>query len=152
MKNLLLLLLLPMVGFAQLRPVDSDRSAAGYILTNRGVAIVSKSYTSSTVDTTETFNCINQKTLYVGLQANDTTTILVDYALSLDGVTYTAFTTIDSLSAKPANGAASFKNIDFTSTIGGAPYAKFRLSHSAKAYALGVSSPTYTAIFTFKKY
>lgn len=152
MKALSFLLLLPVVAFAQVRPVDSPRNQDGFLLTNNSVVINGKAFTGSTVDTTEILDCRYQKTLYVNVQANDTTTVLIGYALSLDGTTFTSFATKDSLSAKPANSTASVKSVDMTSTILGARYAKFIFTHSANAYALGVTSPTYSASFTFKKY
>ena len=148
----LLLLLIPAVMFAQVRPVDSPRNQTGFLKTNNSVVINARTFSSGPSDTTEILDCINQKTLYLNVQANDTTTVLIDYALSVDGTTFSGFTLKDSLSAQPANGVASVKSVDFTSTILGARYVKFRLRHSALAFAYGTTTPTYSASYTFKKY
>lgn len=148
----LLLLLFPVVLLAQTRPVDSPRNQTQFLKTNNAVTINARSFTSSTSDTTEVLNTVDQKTLYLNVQADDTTTVLIYYALSVDGTTFTSYTLKDSLSAKPANATSSVKSVDLTSTILGARYVKYILKHSALAYALGVTTPTYTASFTHKKY
>ena len=148
----MLLLLFPVVLFAQTRPVDSPRNQTGFLQTNNAVTILARSFTAATSDTTEVLDCINQKTFYLNVQADDTTTVLIYYAVSVDGTTFTSYTLKDSLSAKPANATGSFKSVDLTSTFLGARYVKYVLKHSALAYALGVTTPTYTASFTHKKY
>ena len=143
----LLILLLPVVALAQV-PKDNQ---AWLVSTNNGTIISGRTFTSIT-DTTEAFNIIQHKTVYVSLAVLDTATILIDYALSLDGSNYTAFTLKDSLQGQPANNMAFVKSVDFTSTALGAGFIKFRFRSSANAFALGTTTPTYTATVTRKRY
>lgn len=136
-------------ALSQIQPLQTEKNAGGYLKTNNGVIIYGRSYTASTNDTTEVISLLHHKTVYLTVQSNDSTTILIDYALSNDPANFPAFTTKDSLSHN-INGVG-FKSIDFTSTTLGAMYIRFRLRHSANAFILGTTSPTYNANWFLKK-
>lgn len=150
MKKLIFLLFgFCFTALAQIQPIQSEKNAGAFLQTSNGTAINGKSYTGSTGDTTEILNLFNHKTLYVTVQSQDSTTILVAYSYSNDGANFTAYVTKDSLSHS-ADGVG-VKSIDFTSILLGASYARFRFTHSALAFAVGTTSPTYNATYLFKK-
>ncbi len=143
MKTLVAFLLTLSVAVAQ------DRNVSSLISTNNSVAIWGRSYASGVTDTTAAFEVSQFKTLYVNVESLDSATILIDYALSIDGSNYSAFAVKDSLSHGAAGNGV--KSVDFTSTVLGFPYVKFRFRTSALAFPLGTTSPTYYASYSFKR-
>ena len=136
----------------------AERNVAEYFYTvvdtSGGVPLIGSQYanrtgSASTVDTLQAIYIAHVKTVYFNLMAAETSTVLIDYATSLDGYHYTAFAVKDSLSHK-ADGYG-IKTVDFTSTLLGAPWVKFRLRGSANAYAFGTSTtPKFWASYTLK--
>lgn len=109
-----------------------------------------RTVTDGSTDTTRAIEISDYKTVYVGIQATDTCTILIDYALSLDDSTWSTWTLIDSASVKDST--CGVKVFDFTSTCKGAKSVKFRFRGTHEAYALGDGPPKYKARYMLKKY
>ena len=147
MKKLLFLLLFPAVMFAQVRGDNSS----WLVSTNNGTIISGRDFSSGLTDTTEAFNIVNHKTIYLNVMVLDSAVILIDYAASVDGSNYSAFTVKDSVDFD-TDGANGFKSVDFTSTALGAGFIKFRLRTSVNQHALGTTTSTYTVTLTRKRY
>ena len=126
-----------------------DDTSGGVPLIDSEVRNFTMSATST--DTLQAIFLPYVKTVLFSLMASETSTVYVDYATSLDGSSYTPFAVKDSLSH--AADGYGVKLVDFTSTLLGAPFAKFRLRGSALAYAWGTSStPKFWASYTLKLY
>jgi hypothetical protein len=80
--------------------------------------------------------------------SKDTTTILIDYQVTNDPAVFGDATLNDSLSYRSTG--TGFKTKDVSSVVGGFNYVRFVFRSSALAYALGVTTPTYTASITLK--
>ena len=113
-------------------------------------AINGRTYTASTVDTTQWYQVSNFKTLYISLQSKDSCTLLVNYQLSLDGTNVGVSTLIDSLST--AVNAGAVKVMDHTAQILGSTFVRWIFTGSALARPEGTTSNTYTAKYTFKNF
>ena len=111
--------------------------------------IKGRTFTGGVTDTTIILSTVQHKTLYVSVTAKDSGTFLISYSVSNDGSNFTAFVTKDSLSHN-ADGVGA-KSVDFTSTILGYPYVRFRIVSSVLAFAYGTTSPTYSASYLWKK-
>ena len=159
MKKIILILcglFIWQAAFGQVTPAR-DRNESGFMrdvssdgTTTTYSAIHNRSYASGVTDTTEWYNIVNHKTIDIALTTKDSATILIDYAVSVDANTWSAYTLKDSLQFS-TDGANGFKSVDFSSTALGFSYIKFRFRSSANAFPLGTTSPTYSAIYTFKK-
>ena len=132
--------------------VDKNNNASQFFRDLTGgvyTRIQDRSYSGGVTDTSDYIPVRDHKTVYVSLMTKDSATILIDYSVSVDGANWSAYTVKDSLSnATSDNG---FKSVDFTSTVLGFNYARFRFRTSALAFALGTTTPTYSAIWTLKK-
>lgn len=147
-KLLLLLLILPVMATAQ-----NQFNVFGLVDSVDGsTSMADHSFAGTANDTLllEPIYVAHYKTIYFGIQAADSVTFLIDYALSYDGTNYTAFTLKDSLSH--ATSGYGIKSVDLTSTVLGAPWFKIRLRTSALAFALGTTSPTFRPYYTLKRY
>jgi hypothetical protein len=148
MKRALLfaMLCLPALAFSQNNlwgPVDSSGGS---------VSMTDHSFAGTANDTIiiKDLYAANYKTLYFNLFAKDSVTMLIDYALSMNGTDFSNYATKDSIShGTSGNG---IKSVDFTSTVLGAAYLRIRLRTSANAFALGTTTPTFTPYYTFKRY
>ena len=109
--------------------------------------IENKAYAAATLDTTNTIDVTKFSSVHVAIQSKDSASIYVNYQTSLDGVTWGVSTVKDSLST--ASNAGDVKTIDFTATVGGAPFVRFIISQNV--FRLGYSSATYSAVVTRKE-
>ena len=154
MKKLIFLMLFASVAFAQNHPRNDDANEAGFLRDYDSgdgtyVVIHDRSYSGGVTDTTDFLNAADHKTLYVALTTKDSATILIDYSVSVDSETWSDYTVKDSLSYSGSTNG--FKSVDFSSTVLGFQYVRFRFRTSANAFALGTTTPTYSAIYLFKK-
>lgn len=117
---------------------------------NNTAKIQNRTYTASTVDTTEWLHLANLANVYLTLQSKDSCTLLINYQLSVDRVALGTSTLLDSLST--ASNAGNAKTLNFGTTSLGAPYARFIFTGSALARPEGTTSNTYTAKMLLKKY
>lgn len=149
MKKLLLILLFPVLAFAQ----NYNNSYAVLDSAGGTVSLYGHSFAGTDNDTiiTEPVYIVNYKTVYLNLMSLDSASILIDYAVSDDGTNYNAYAAKDSLSHSTA-GANGFKSVDFTSTTLGAAYVRFRFRTSALAFPLGTTTPTFTPTVVLKRY
>ena len=117
---------------------------------NNVAKIQNRTYTATTVDTTEWLHLANLANVYLTLQSKDSCTLLIRYQLSVDRVALGLSTLLDSLSTSAAAGNAKSLNIGTTSL--GAPFIRFFLAGSALAFPEGTTTNTYTAKMLLKKY
>lgn len=113
------------------------------------IQLKNKTYALSQVDTTEVVPIQNFKTILVDVTTKDSISLLIGYRVSHDGISWGDVTTKDSLAFVGTTGVG-FKDVDFTSTLGGFPFARFVFT--VQAWKLGLSTPTYSARITLKKY
>jgi hypothetical protein len=147
MKKLLLFVLLSAItvqaqtAFTDYLVIKSGNTA------KEGVQIKLRTFSASTTDTTYGQDVRKFAGINVTLQSKDIVTILIKYQLSTDNVTWTTIATIDSLSQSGTG--STIKNVN-VSTVGlGVSYIRFVFAVSANAFAIGTTTPVYTA--TFKK-
>lgn len=149
MKKLIFLLFMAQTAFGQY--TNEDRYIALDMNVGNNVAkIQNRTYTSSTVDTTEWLHLANLANVYLSLQSKDSCTLLINYQYSVDRVALGVSTLIDSLSTAAAAGA--FKSINVLTTAIGASYGRFIFTGSALARPEGTTTNTYTAKALLKKY
>jgi hypothetical protein len=113
-----------------------------------GSEVRNRTMTATTSDTLQAIFVPHVKTIYFNIMVAETSTTYIDYAVSEDGSSYTAFTLKDSLTYQAD--AIGTKSIDFTSTILGHAFVKFRVRVSQLAFALGSTNPKYWASYTLK--
>lgn len=162
MKRLLMLLVFAVPMFAQNKVVSvyppSHVNSTDFFFTvddtTGGVPLAdslckSRSFNVNLTDTLQSLYVIGVKTVYFNLAIQDTGTVFIDYALSEDGYNWAAFAVKDSLSYQ----GTSFgqKSVDFTSTVLGKAFVRFRLRASALAFALGDATKLW-ASYTLKVY
>lgn len=158
MKKFLWLFLVPMFLQAQVNPpnVNYTNPARAIKINHSSTAqpdteIFQRTYTTVLADTTEVLNCGDFTSVYVVLQSLDTATILVKYALSVDGKNFPAYQTIDSLQVKASTGTV--KSVNFTTTAGGAKFVRFILAFDTKSFSwTNLAAKKYSAYFVGKKY
>jgi len=119
-------------------------------LGNNVAKIQNRTYTASTVDTTEWLDIANLANVYLTLQSKDSCTLLINYQLSIDRVALGVSTLIDSLSSSAA--AGNLKSLNALTTAIGSPYVRYIFTGSAKAFPEGTTTNTYTAKALLKKY
>jgi hypothetical protein len=112
------------------------------------VQLLNRTYASGTTDTSEAIRCAPWNNTYVTLSSKDSISLHLKYQLSVDGQTWGVLTTLDSLSTGTGAGPA-VKVVSLTSTILGAPYARFILA--VTAFNRGTSTPTYSAYLVQKR-
>ena len=117
---------------------------------NNVAKIQNRTYTASTVDTTEWLLLVNSASVSLTLQSKDSCTLLINYQYSVDRVALGVSTLIDSLSTAAAAGA--LKSINVLTTSIGATWARFIFTGSAAARPEGTTTNTYTAKALLKKY
>jgi hypothetical protein len=149
LKAILLLLLFAGTTFAQEIIGDGLTTNTSYlkirstISGKNNVTIKARSYTSATCDTTWAYDVSGYSSMSITVQTQDSATILIKYQLANDTSYWFDLTTIDSL--KSGNSGNRIK-LDFSKFVAGTKYIRFVFEFSAKAYAMGTSSPTYSAI------
>jgi hypothetical protein len=160
----LFLLTLSISAFGQGGPVvypqsGMGQSAMGYFWTvddtTGGISrvdsiIQNRTFKTTTSDTTQAFYVGDYKTIYLALAVAETCTIYIYYATSVDGVNFIALTLKDSIQHQL--GGYLVKSLDMTSTIGAAPFVRFRFTVSQLAFAIGTTGPKYWARYLFKRF
>lgn len=145
------LLAVAVLGFTTMFQLGGERNYEEFVkLKGTTTQVRDRAFTSSTTDTTEAINLAQYKTVLYTLQSLDSASVIISYALSLDGSNWTSFTVQDSLKQN-ADGSV-VKSIDFTSLALGAKYIRFRNKFSADAYPVGTTSAKYHAYILLKRF
>ena len=100
---------------------------------------------SAGTDTTEAIYIGGHTNFYVTVGARDSTSLLITFQTSMDGATWSATTTQDSLKNSTAAVVMATKSVNLTTVTLGVPFVRFLFVHSANAYPLGTTSAYYYA-------
>lgn len=115
-----------------------------------GAVIYNRAFTGSTVDTSQILETTRTKSVWIHAASKDSTSLLISYRLSLDTKVWTAFRLLDSLKMTNQTGVV-VKSLNVSAQADSARYIQFQFSHSAKAYAMGTTSATYTVTYAIKR-
>jgi len=145
------------VSFMLLLCIEAQAQLAfsNYFVINSGtstkadITIKARSFTSSTCDTTYGLDISQFGTVQVALQTLDSATILVYSQLSLDNSHWQSAKLQDSL--KQTSDGDTVKAVDFSTVALGCKYVRWIFKFSGSAYACGVMTPNYTAIWKAKQ-
>ena len=147
MKWLLVLFLVPFLAMAQpgvnkydyLQKDAYDGTIHTYTIIN------ARSFAGGVTDTTKVVDISRYPNVYFTFQAKDSISLLIYYQLRINGATWTASTLTDSL--KQSSDVSIVKTINLSSITLGTGAVRLVLITSAAAYALGTTTPTYTATY-----
>jgi len=163
MKKLLFLLCLPVFLGAQELIVQSPNEGMGErsdflrLVTDPdgdgvfalGAEIHGRSYTGSTLDTTQAIPVFRGTSLHLYLSAKDSATVLVSYQLSDDGNSWTTKTASDSLVT--LSDTYGLKSINFSTIALTARFIRFHLDFDTVVSAAGTTTPTYSASYAIRR-
>lgn len=147
MKNLIsvVFVLLFTAGFVSAQVAMKTYDASTPKTLTAGTSMSARTASTSMDDTTQAFSFRGYHAVYVGLESatNDTVHSYLAYQVSKDGVTYGAFTLLDSLSSTGTVGVANY--IQLPAKALGAPYVRLRVYGIASNGAVSINpSPTLT--------
>jgi hypothetical protein len=149
---LVILCTVPLILSAQVaNPVQQGWGELTTIVkTNNGTAIVDRTFTSVSTDTTEWIPTVRGKSFWLLLSAKDSCSVLPKYQLSHNGVNPTDYA-VSTDSLKVTNQAYHIRAVNVSTPADSASYIRFLLQFSTSAYAKGTTTPTYTAQYSIKR-
>jgi hypothetical protein len=149
MKKVLMFVVMSCALFAQSsnkREAIIRKDTAGIY----AVELTTRTYTSSTIDTSIAYAMTDYKNTFVTVQSLDSARCRISYQLSADGTNWGVATTKDSLATATATG--DLKTVDVTTQIAGSPFARFIFDFTITGTPQGTITNTYDAVLTRKNF
>lgn len=112
--------------------------------------IFNRTFTSLSIDTAQGIPTYDTGALWLIVTSKDSASILISYQLSNDGLVWTAPRLVDSL--KMTNQTQPVvKSLNLSAPADSAAFIRPILEFSAKAFAKGTTTPTYSARYAIKR-